>query len=162
MPSTQTGKVAFRNCYRDPVNATLNTRGGLSGAAREEIKQIVSDFPQVEAAFLFGSYAKGAANEHSDIDLALVPMGGETKPPKLDILAALAKAGLENVDLVDLGQCDPIVRFEAVSPNVLLYARSPFDRGSYYSRVVREYFDLQPLLTVQREALKRRLSNGQP
>lgn len=150
------------NCYRYSMNTILNTGGGLNEEAREIIKQIVSDFPQVEAAFLFGSYAKGRAKKHSDIDLALVPMRGEPRLPKLDILAAFAKAGLEHVDLVDLGQCDPIVRFEAVSPNVLLYARSQFDRGSYYSRTVREYFDLQPLLKVQRQALRRRLANGQP
>jgi len=32
-----------------------------------------SDFPMpIEAVYLFGSYAKGTANKHSDIDVALV------------------------------------------------------------------------------------------
>jgi len=42
----------------------------------------------------------------------------------------------------------------------MLYARPDFQRGTYFSRVVREYWDFEPYLRVQRAALKRRLQRG--
>jgi predicted nucleotidyltransferase len=37
----------------------------------EKIKRVLARYPQVEAAFLFGSWAKGTAKPGSDIDIAL-------------------------------------------------------------------------------------------
>jgi predicted nucleotidyltransferase len=123
------------------------------------IAKVLAGFPDVEAAYLFGSWAKGTAGRDSDLDLALVtrrPLGSE----KIDILAALTAEGVDNVDLVTLDTDDVVLRFEAVSPNRLVYARADFDHGSYYSRVIREYFDFQPYLDRQRDAMKRRLAGG--
>jgi hypothetical protein len=80
---------------------------------------------------------------------------------KLDLLAELMNAGFDNVDLVLLEEADPALKFEAVRPNRLVFARPGFDRGSYYWRVIREYFDFEPYLRIQRQALKRRLAGGQ-
>ena len=41
-------------------------------AIKRYIKLIREKYPQIEAIFLFGSYARGVANEDSDIDLAIV------------------------------------------------------------------------------------------
>lgn len=134
----------------------------LPARTANAISETVQRFTEVDAAFLFGSYATGTATSGSDIDLALAPASADIELPKLLILAELTKAGIDNIDLIDLNQSDPIVRFEAVSPNKMLYARPEFDRGTYYSRVIREYFDLLPLLRVQRAALKKRMSDGYP
>lgn len=123
------------------------------------IAKVLAGFSDVQAAYLFGSWAKGKAGRDSDIDLALVtrrPLGSE----KIDILAALTAEGIDNVDLISLDTDDVVLRFEAVSPNRLIYARADFDHGSYYSRVIREYFDFQPYLDRQRDAMKRRLAGG--
>jgi hypothetical protein len=50
---------------------------------------------------------------------------------------------------------DPIVRYEAVRPNDLVYRHPEFDHGSYVSRAVRHYLDLQPILQRQREAYRK-------
>ena len=68
--------------------------------------------------------------------------------------------GLDNVDLVTLDADDVVLRFEAVRPNRLLYARPEFDHGAFFSKVIREYFDLLPFLERQREAYKKRLGHG--
>lgn len=117
-------------------------------------------FPEVEAAYLFGSAAEGRAGVESDLDLALVvsrPLGTS----RLDILTALAAEGLDNVDLVSLDTEDVVLRFEAVRLNRLVYAREGFDRGAFYSRVIREYLDLLPYLEAQRAAYKRRLKHAE-
>jgi len=127
----------------------------------EEIHQCVAGimpaFPEVKAVFLFGSMAEGRQKPGSDIDLALVPENGKIRSRKLDLLTALVKAGLDQVDLLILDDSDVVLRYEAVRPNCLLYAREDFDHGAYYSKALREYLDFLPFLKLQRKALKRRL-----
>lgn len=124
------------------------------------VTRVLRGYPDVSAAFLFGSHAAGTAIGSSDVDIALVGPRERLGEHKLEILADLARAGLDNVDLVLLDGADPALRFEAVRPNCLVYATPDFDRGSYYSLALREYFDFEPYLQVQREALQRRLRGG--
>lgn len=128
---------------------------------RISIGLILDRYPAVEAAYLFGSHARGTATQDSDIDLALAGKAPLLAACKLDILADFAEAGMDDVDLVILEGADTVLRFEAVSPNCLLYARPGFDVGSFFSRVLREYFDFAPYLRVQRQALKDRILDGQ-
>lgn len=123
----------------------------------KRIADVFGHFPEVLAVYLFGSVAEGRAGPHSDLDLGVVPANPAARARRLDILAALVAAGLDDVDLAILDGADVVLRFEAVSPNRLVYAREGFDHGAYYSRAVREYFDLLPILAIQGEALKRRL-----
>ena len=131
----------------------------MDRALGDRLRKVFAGFPEVEAVYLFGSMAEGHANAGSDIDLGLVvskPLGIR----KLDILAELTTAGVDNVDLVTLDTNDIVLRFEVVGPNQLIYARETFDHGTYFSRTVREYFDFQPYLEVQRKAFKERLERG--
>ena len=128
---------------------------------KNTLHKVLRSFPEVEAAFVFGSVAEGRAREGSDIDLALVPADNLLKERKLELLAAMTEAGLDNLDLVILDIEDPVLRYEAIRQNCLVYAREGFDRGGYYSRGMREYFDIEPILAVQREAYKKRLERGQ-
>ena len=123
----------------------------------ERLADVFGRFPEVLAVYLFGSVAEGRAGLHSDLDLAVVPASPAARGRRLDLLAALIAAGLDDVDLAILDGADVVLRFEAVRPNRLVYAREGFDHGTYYSRAVREYFDLLPILAIQGEALKRRL-----
>jgi len=76
--------------------------------------------------------------------------------PTLALLGELVGAGFEPVDLVILNEAVPLLAYEAVWPNQVIFRRPGFDLGSYVSRVIREYWDLEPLLRIQRIALKRR------
>jgi len=126
---------------------------------KNRLARVLGNFPEVAAAYLFGSQAEGHARSDSDLDIALVvkqPLGLR----KLEILAALTAEGLDNVDLVALITEDVVLRFEAVRLNRLVYAQEGFDRGGYYSRTIREYLDFLPYLKVQRAACKRRYGHA--
>ena len=127
----------------------------------DALAAVFERFPAVEAAYLFGSRAEGKAGPASDFDIALVGHRADLQGRKLDILAELVGAGFDRTDLVLLDGADPFMQFEAVHHNCLIYARPGFDRGAYYSRVVRMYFDFEPYLRIQREAMKQRLAHGQ-
>ncbi len=124
------------------------------------LPEIFSAFPQVQAVYLFGSVVKQNLNRESDLDLAVLSAEGDNSQIRLDILRELTRKGYCNVDLTFLDTTDIVLKYEAVSPNRLIYHRENFDRGRYYSKIIRQYLDFLPYLNVQREAYKRRILNG--
>jgi len=127
----------------------------------ERLQAVFGAYPEIQAVFLFGSQASGAVHAESDLDLAVVPRSSAARDFRLDILADLTRQGFDNVDLVFLDSDDIVLRHQAVRLNRLVYQVRDFDRGAFYSRVIREYLDFLPYLEVQREAYKRRLLRGQ-
>jgi hypothetical protein len=61
------------------------------------------------------------------------------------------------IDLVVLNDVPLVLQFEAVRPNVILYAADDFDPAAFTSKIVRMYWDFKPYLRRQRKAYKRRL-----
>jgi len=124
----------------------------------EKLAAVFRAYPEINAVYLFGSHARGQANRHSDIDLAIVPGSGDIsddiRRKQLDILTDLVRAGYSNVDLVFLDCTDIVLKYEAIRDNILIYARDEFDPGSYCSLIIRQYLDFQPYLKMQREAYK--------
>jgi predicted nucleotidyltransferase len=137
----------------------------MGGKARLPDLQILSEvfrkYPDIQAVYLFGSFAAGNVHRESDLDLAIVPRRGSVREKRLDVLADLARYGFCNVDLVFLDTDDIVLKYEAVRQNRLVYQAEDFDRGAMYSKIVRQYLDFVPYLNVQREAYKRRILLGQ-
>ena len=125
------------------------------------LPEIFSGFPGIRAVYLFGSAVTKKYHSESDLDLAVVPDSGEVRRQRLEILSRLAGKGFCNVDLVFLDTNDIVLKYEAVHPNQLIYQRDDFERGTYYSTIIRQYLDFLPYLNVQRGAYKRRILNGQ-
>ena len=123
----------------------------------EELIQLFSRYPEIRAAYLFGSQATQKTHPESDLDIALVPGSPELREKKLDLYIELARLGFDHVDLVILDSDDIVLKFEAVRHNQLLYASPDHDHPSYYSKIIRQYFDFVPYLDVQRQAYKRRI-----
>jgi predicted nucleotidyltransferase len=122
----------------------------------EALTRVFARFPQVQAAFLFGSRARGEAGSGSDWDFALL-LDPPEPDPRLEVLSALVKAGYKPLDLLLLNEAPPALALEAAQGR-LLHAREGFSLGEYVSRLAREVWDLEPLFRLQREALKRRWS----
>lgn len=125
------------------------------------LPEIFSGFPGIRAVYLFGSTVNKKYHSESDLDLAVVPDSGEVRRQRLEILSRLVGKGFCNVDLVFLDTNDIVIKYEAVHPNQLIYQRDDFERGTYYSTIIRQYLDFLPYLNVQRGAYKRRILNGQ-
>jgi predicted nucleotidyltransferase len=121
------------------------------------LNPIFQSYPDVQAVYLFGSSVSDRLHPDSDLDLAIVPRHSRVLSRKLDILADLARAGFCDVDLVFLNTDDIVLKYEAVRHNQLVYQSQDFDRGAFYSQVVRRYLDFLPYLEVQRKAYQRRI-----
>ena len=123
----------------------------------QKLREVFLQFPWIEAVYVFGSTAR-PGRAARDLDLAVLPADSHTGRQKLELLGKLTAVGFDAVDLVFLDEEDFFLRFEAVRPNRILYESEGFDRGSFYSKVVRQYLDFEPYLKRQLEAAKRRLA----
>ena len=126
-----------------------------------QLPKIFSAFPHVQAVYLFGSVVNKNLNNESDLDLAVLSDATNVKKIRLELLTGLARKGFCNVDLISLDTTDIVLKYEAVSPNNLIYRRQDFDHGMFYSKIIRQYLDFLPYLRIQRKAYKRRILNGQ-
>lgn len=124
------------------------------------LPEVFAQFPEIEAVYLFGSTVSGKTHTESDLDIAILPKSSALRQRKLDIFTALAQHGFDHVDILFLDTEDIVAKFEAVRQNNLIYQTDDFDRGSYYSKIVRQYADFVPFLRVQQAAYKRRMLDG--
>lgn len=137
------------------------TRGkDLSRDDIRALKDVFQRYPSIQAVYVFGSMGSGKMHPESDLDLAIVSRSQALKKKKLQLLTELSGLGFCDVDLVFLDTEDIVLKYEAVRQNRLIYAISDFDRGSMYSKVIRQYLDFVPYLETQRKAYKRRIERG--
>ena len=72
-------------------------------------------FPNLMAAYIFGSFATGMATDESDIDLAIL-MEGYAEPLDLwDVAADLANALQRDVDLIDLRMASTVLQYQVLT-----------------------------------------------
>jgi uncharacterized protein len=116
----------------------------------------------LEALWLFGSEAQGAARPDSDIDLAALFRG---RPAPIDVLGA--RGDLEDilgreVDLVDLDRASPIIAMQVLQHGHLLLDGNPERRIAFFSRTLNLYDDLKIQRREVERALIARFTHGQP
>jgi predicted nucleotidyltransferase len=126
----------------------------------ERLRTVFAAYGEVAGVWLFGSHARGTASARSDVDLAVDPARGTgeaARKRKLDMLTDLVGAGFENVDLVILDTDDPVLRFEAIGPNVIVHAAPGYDPAEAFVQALRQYDDTAPLRARSRAAYYERL-----
>jgi predicted nucleotidyltransferase len=67
-----------------------------------QLSAVLSAFPQIELAVLFGSVARGCQRPDSDIDVAVAARRALTAAEKIALVEALAVRTGRPIDLVDL------------------------------------------------------------
>ena len=68
----------------------------------DQLREVLTGFPQITLAILFGSVASGKAHAHSDLDLAVIAAKPLQAAEKIQIIEALAMATGRPIDLVDV------------------------------------------------------------
>lgn len=114
------------------------------------IARVLHAFPEVTAAWLFGSEARGQAGPESDVDVALLLR--DRRKTVLDVLpqwghlaAALeAIAPGRRIDLVLLEAQGPVFQHRVLSEGRLVYDVDPGRRVDFESDSHVRYFDFLP------------------
>ncbi|MFA6062379.1 MAG: nucleotidyltransferase domain-containing protein [Gallionella sp.] len=74
----------------------------FSRAIDEQLREVLTHFPQITLAVLFGSVAAGSQRENSDLDIAVAAKRVLTVQERITLLGALAEQIGRPVDLIDL------------------------------------------------------------
>ncbi len=97
---------------------------------------------KVVLGYLFGSYAHGRENEHSDIDVAILPSKPMAHAQVWELAQKLAISIGKDVDVINLMECNTVLRMQVIQQGVLLFDlqnKAPmFETDTY-----RMYQDLQ-------------------
>jgi|SRR3989344_594302 len=117
---------------------------------REQIEQLKSYFSNqpVELVYLFGSKAKGNEKPYSDTDFAILfkeeLSDQERFKIKLKIIGDLSVIlKMNNLDIVDLKDASPFLKFEAIKQRFEIYIKDEILRVAFERKVLSEYFDMQ-------------------
>jgi hypothetical protein len=129
----------------------------LDAGARSRLASAL-DRPEVIAAFLIGSQARGSAGPLSDVDVAILRTPELTSRDRLDLRLSLGASasealGTSEIDIVLLNGASPLLRHRALRDGVRLVDRKPGKRIEFEVRTLNDYVDTEPL----RRLLSRRL-----
>jgi predicted nucleotidyltransferase len=130
---------------------------------RAAVTEVLKESPEVAAAYLYGSQARGSTQPLSDIDLAFVLREDfRPKDPLIaERLAARIASTLRTPVEVDAHVAEDLplpVRGRVVTTGILLYERDPARRVDFETSTRRLYFDFLPLL--ERDAREGLLARG--
>ena len=103
---------------------------------------VLSEEPDVDTAFLCGSYANGTANERSDIDFAILPGRPLSLLDEMKLQARLSEVlHFEKIDVVNLLRAPVMLQFKLVSKSRLIFERNRDKTDSYMERMLKAYHD---------------------
>lgn len=113
----------------------------LSNTDWQAITTALAAFPDIIAAWVFGSAQNGIIRPSGDVDVGVL----WEKRPLLDDLITLSMhiqdaLQHDNIDLITLNGASPILRFEAISGRAV-YWRDAGERAIFASLTAREYED---------------------
>jgi len=116
--------------------------------------------PEVAAAYLFGSVARGEATAASDVDVAILLVAGAPRLPEQYDLVFAIQDDLEQrlhrpVDVVVMNGAPLDLLHRVLRDGVLVHDADTTARREFELQVRTQYFDFLPLLLRYREMVLR-------
>lgn len=131
---------------------------------RDRLISLLEPCESIRLAVLFGSHARGEANETSDVDLGFVL---EDDAPGDFLFRLEGRIGSElstEVDTVDLRKAPALLRFEISRDGVLLVEREKGAWTGFQVRAWTDWWDWQPTFRrmgeIARESLRKEIDRG--
>jgi predicted nucleotidyltransferase len=123
--------------------------------------EVLGRYP-VDAAYVYGSVARGTPLPDSDVDIALLwdtpPAPYQRLLTELEIQAALEDAsGLARLDVHSLNDAPLNVRGAILAESILLYCVDHDHRVAFEVNTRKRYFDFQPLAARLRQRILARI-----
>lgn len=182
----RTAVLRGRSDLTDPVGEQHRRAGGrgrLRSARMEDgaqqpdelaarLRERLMGETDVAVAYLFGSRAHGDSGPLSDVDVAVLLLGGEAPGRReLELRAVIegviatetvgsTGGGPPRVDLVILNDAPVSVAYRVLAQGTLLLSRDERARVAHWVDTVDRYLDMAPLRATLAEGLGHRLEEG--
>lgn len=123
--------------------------------ALEKIRKVLEKRPEVLAAYLYGSHAKGYAREKSDLDIGILLYPGVE-------YSLLDQGGLWNdlegiegfdVQTFVINDKPPLFRHQVISPRRVVFCRDNSLRADFEVQTFNEYFEVKPIIEETHQAV---------
>lgn len=118
----------------------------------EDIPELLKNWPEVEAAWLFGSVAKGTATEASDLDIAIYTHQPFSAEKHIELVEELALLTGRAVDLIDLKRAGEPLLGEILQKGTRLFGSEEI----YAELLKRHIFDSADFLPYAERILAER------
>jgi predicted nucleotidyltransferase len=119
-----------------------------SGAVERAIREEVAKRPEIAAAWIFGSVARGDAVQGSDLDVAVLLKADRAGPDRgwlYDLAASLERHSPSGrVDVLVLGAQGPVLRHRVLREGKLIHDADPDARIAFEAATISEYLDWKP------------------
>lgn len=137
---------------------------GPARRLRQRLSSLLGAIPGIEAAYLFGSHARGEGGPMSDVDVAVLAADPVPSTARADLAARVADA-LEaevpgRVDVTILNDAPPALVHRVLRDGLLLFARDERRRTVFEARAIDEFLDFLPILERYDRALFARARQG--
>lgn len=134
----------------------------MEGRDIKKIKNYFRQNPVVMLVYLYGSQAKGESKEDSDIDLAILV--DEAKADSLEVqlkaISDLGRISYKEIEVQNLHAVDISFAHRVITEGKLIHSKNIKDKVEYETYVLRQYFDLKPLLDEFYSYLRERARRG--
>lgn len=132
---------------------------------RASLERALAPRAEVLEAYLFGSEARGEAQPHSDVDVAVFVDPGRTEEAPFGYAAELTSLlqsalGRNDVDVVVLNDAPPMLYGHVLRDGVRLLARDLRATTVRESQALSRYFDFLPQLAKIEAAHRARIARG--
>ena len=117
-----------------------------------ELRDVLTRFPALVLALVFGSVAQGRQRADSDLDIAVAANQALTATEKMDIIAALAERTGRPVDLIDLkAVAEPLLG------QIVRHGRRLFGSDNAYGQLIsRHLFEQADFMPYRNRVLAER------
>jgi len=129
---------------------------------------VISRFPEVQEAYIFGSVVSGKTNALSDMDIAVFVQDYETEKKKYSyglqaqIISALMEIFQTNrIDLVILNKASLLLYHRVITLGKRVYCNDVFAAQQREYTAIKKYLDFKPMMMKLQHILNERILNGQ-
>jgi len=122
----------------------------------DAVINVFNAFPDIVAAYFFGSRVYGKMAKTSDYDVAVLFRDDYHLDELLNITIRLAEAldaDLDSIDVVGLNDAPVELAYDIIARGKLVYCIDTELRVDFETRLMKEYMDLKPFLDVYYEHL---------
>jgi predicted nucleotidyltransferase len=130
----------------------------------ERIRELVSTRPEIQEAYLFGSHARGEAQAHSDVDVAVfvshIPDASFGYEAELttELMRAL---GTDRIDVVLLNRAPPLLYHRVLRDGIRVLSRDLVATTVREGRAASRYCDYVPQLAKIERIAAARIERGE-